>query len=58
MLEFLEEARVATERAKVQAAAVLVRQGLCVLDMACSPGRKPGEVACGCALRRRSEPLT
>jgi hypothetical protein len=47
VLEFLEEARVATERAKVQQAQVLVRQGLCVLDITCSPGRKPGEVSCG-----------
>ena len=36
----------ALERARIQQAQALARQGLCVLGIACGPGKKTGEVAC------------
>jgi hypothetical protein len=46
VLEYLEEARVAMDRARTQPVSVLTRQGLCVMGITCKPGKKSGEVSC------------
>ncbi|KAJ1490860.1 P-loop containing nucleoside triphosphate hydrolase protein, partial [Baffinella frigidus] len=44
--EYLEEARVASERMHKQGWEMLARQGNTIVDITCSTGKKKGEIAC------------